>query len=120
MPTILFGYSANIAPNGGGYGGALTGINNAGDTLGVHLEHADSSYPLINDRPIDGRFFWPTLPGVHLTNVFAINNAGQILVAGDPVPQVPEPEMYATLIAGLALVNLVIRQRRGKLSGVQV
>ncbi|MBN9124815.1 MAG: hypothetical protein BGO99_00020 [Nitrosospira sp. 56-18] len=43
-----------------------------------------------------------------LTEAFAINNHGQIIAAGEaPIPPISEPETYALLLAGLALIGIM-------------
>jgi hypothetical protein len=49
------------------------------------------------------------LPGEAVLNyAIAINNFGQVIAAA-----VPEPESYALLLAGLALIGAVLWRRKG-------
>jgi probable HAF family extracellular repeat protein len=47
--------------------------------------------------------------GVMLTQAVDINNNGQVIATG-----IPEPETYALMLAGLALIGFVARQKRGR------
>ena len=47
--------------------------------------------------------------GVVLTSAFAINNVGQV-IAHASVSVVPEPESYALMLAGLALISVMARR----------
>ena len=46
--------------------------------------------------------------GIILTNARDINNNGQVIAAG----MVPEPESYALLLTGLALVGFIARRKK--------
>jgi hypothetical protein len=126
-------YSAGITgPDGSGvanidneatviYGTELHGINNAGDAVGIidyaHMEDPNAGFIQAHLSAFRNLTWDFRSKGVALTDAVAINNAGQILAIGSGanlIPPVPEPKMYATLIAGLALVSLVIRQSRGE------
>ena len=49
--------------------------------------------------------------GVTLTEAVAINNAGQVIAVAT-ISVIPEPEIYALFLAGLALIGLVAVERR--------
>jgi len=49
--------------------------------------------------------------GAFIEKANGINNHGQIIVTIDGVPAVPEPETYAMLLAGLALIGFMARRR---------
>ena len=46
--------------------------------------------------------------GIILTNARDINNNGQVIAIG----MVPEPESYALLLTGLALVGFIARRKK--------
>ncbi len=46
--------------------------------------------------------------GVILTEARGINNAGQVIAIGT----IPEPEVYALFLAGLALIGFVARRKK--------
>ncbi|MBN9127787.1 MAG: PEP-CTERM sorting domain-containing protein [Nitrosospira sp.] len=50
--------------------------------------------------------------GVILVNPIAINNAGQVIAYGY-ITVVPEPESYALLLAGLALLAALVHRKKG-------
>ena len=46
--------------------------------------------------------------GVILTQATGINNSGQVIAIGT----IPEPEIYALFLAGLALVGFIARRKK--------
>ena len=46
--------------------------------------------------------------GIILTEAVDINNLGQVIAIGT----IPEPEIYALFLAGLALVGFVVRRKK--------
>ena len=50
--------------------------------------------------------------GIVLTQAIAINNLGYV-IALSPVGPVPEPSSYALMLAGLALINFMLRRGSG-------
>ncbi|SFH42836.1 PEP-CTERM protein-sorting domain-containing protein [Nitrosospira sp. Nsp14] len=102
----------------GGNGSEARAINNAGQVVGSSamghsgiaggpdIEHAFVTGPngagmmdlnLLVDLPV----------GVVLTHANDINNNGQVVAIGI----VPEPETYALLLAGLALIGFIARRK---------
>jgi probable HAF family extracellular repeat protein len=88
----VVGYSESAGPHGFYFAAPfITGLNGAGMTDLNSL--------------IDRRH------GVTLIDAYKINNAGQVLAVG----VIPEPEIYALFLAGLALVGFIARRK--KMSG---
>lgn len=52
--------------------------------------------------------------GVVLTNAIAVNNIGQVIADASVsiVPEVPEPESYALMLVGLALIGVIMRRKQ--------
>ncbi len=103
---------------GGNYSGALA-INNAGQAVGFSgighpvypggpdIEHAFITGP--NGAGMMDLNLLVDLPeGIILTNARDINNNGQVIAAG----MVPEPESYALLLTGLALVGFIAWRKK--------
>jgi probable HAF family extracellular repeat protein len=95
---------------GGGYSQAY-GINNAGEVVGVSSlpgEHARAFITGPDGLGIKDINTLVDLPqGVSLTSAIDINNNGQVIAAG----VIPEPETYALMLAGLALVGAMARRK---------
>ena len=97
-----------------------SGINDAGQVVGQSFL-ADTCFDC-EPRPLSHAFITgPSgagmidlnslvdLPaGVILTEATAINNAGQVIAIGI----VPEPESYALLLAGLAVIGFIARRKK--------
>ena len=96
---------------GGSYSRAW-GINDAGQVAGSSGEHAFITGP--DGTGMTDLNSLVDLPaGVVLTGASGINNAGQVIASGnDPIPAIPEPESYALLLAGLALIAVVARRKK--------
>jgi probable HAF family extracellular repeat protein len=103
---------------GGDYSEAVA-INNVGQVVGrsamghpvypggPDIEHAFITGP--NGTGMMDLNFLVDLPeGIILTNAMDINNAGQVIAIGT----IPEPESYALLLAGLALVGFIARRKK--------
>ena len=90
---------------GGSYSRAW-GINDAGQVAGSSGEHAFITGP--DGTGMTDLNSLVDLPaGVVLTGASGINNAGQVIAT-----IIPEPESYALLLAGLALVAVVARRKK--------
>jgi len=75
-------------PAGGTYYAFITGTDGAGMTDLNSLVHLPN--------------------GATLTEARGINNAGQVIAIGT----IPEPESYALLLAGLALIGFIARRKK--------
>jgi probable HAF family extracellular repeat protein len=98
---------------GGNYSVAI-GINDAGQVVGRSgtaaegLEHAFITGPN-GAGMVDLNSLVNLPPGVILAYAFGINNAGQVIAMA---PAIPEPEVYALFLAGLALVGFMARRKK--------
>jgi probable HAF family extracellular repeat protein len=102
-------------PNGVGMidlgGGAASGINDAGQVVGVFYTAAGERHAFITGpngegiTDLNSLVEWPA--GIVLREAVDINNAGQVLVTA----LIPEPQSYALMIAGLILLGLVARRK---------
>ncbi|SFH44465.1 PEP-CTERM protein-sorting domain-containing protein/MYXO-CTERM domain-containing protein [Nitrosospira sp. Nsp14] len=89
------------------------GINDAGQVVGKS-DTATGAYHAFITGPYGAGMAdlnsLVSLPGTAvLTEARGINNHGQIAVIGSPIP---EPEMYAMLLAGLGLLGFIARRRK--------
>ena len=101
------------------------GINDVGQVVGS----SDTSVPgILGPGPTHAFITGPNgmgvtdlnslihLPtGVVLTDAVAINNMGQVIALAN-VGVVPEPESYALMLAGLALIGVIVWRQRDMLS----
>jgi probable HAF family extracellular repeat protein len=89
-----------------------TGINAAGQVVGESQTGSFLSHAFITGHNGVGMADLNSLvdlpAGVFLTKAFAINNTGQVIVTA----LVPEPESYALMLAGLALMGVVVRRKQ--------
>ena len=94
-----------------------TDINNTGEVVG-NIQRADGStqIPFITGPDGAGATDLNSLvhmpAGIVLTQAIAINNLGYVIALSPvgPVSPVPEPSSYALMLAGLALINFVLRR----------
>ena len=92
-------------------------INNTGEVVG-NIHHADGNtqIPFITGPNGAGATDLNSLvhmpAGIVLTQAIAINNLGYV-IALSPVGPVPEPSSYALMLAGLALINFMLRRGSG-------
>lgn len=94
-----------------------TDINNKGEVVG-YIHHADGSTQIpfitgpngVGATDLNSLVHMPA--GVVLTQAIAINNLGYV-IALSPVSTVPEPSSYALMLAGLALINFMLRRASG-------
>jgi probable HAF family extracellular repeat protein len=94
----------------GGADSTATGINDAGQVVGWS-QTAGGAYHAFITGPngaemMDLNSVVDLPAGLILTNATAINNAGQV------VAFIPEPEVYALFLAGLALVGFMTWRKR--------
>ncbi len=96
----------------GGVYGSATGINDAGQVTGW-LDTAAGYRAFItgpNGVGMDDLNSLVNLPaGVVLERALAINNMGQVVALASIVP---EPESYALMLAGLALIGVMVRRKQ--------
>ena len=101
----------------GGYGDSTyaNAVNDAGQVVGDFYMAGGAQHAFITGPDGAGMMDLNSLVdvpgGVILISAAGINNSGQVLAIGI----VPEPEIYALFLAGLALVGFVARRR--KMSG---
>ena len=92
---------------------AAFGINDAGEVVGYSATAGGARHAFITGPNGAGMMDLNSLVdmpgGVILEQATGINNAGQVIAIGI----VPEPEIYALFLAGLALVGFVARRRKG-------
>jgi probable HAF family extracellular repeat protein len=102
---------------GGEYSSAL-GINDSGQVVGyfgIGFGSVEDHRRAFVTGPngvgmVDLSSLVDNLPaGIILTQAYDINNAGQVIAIASTIP---EPESYAVLIAGLALMGVVVRRKR--------
>jgi probable HAF family extracellular repeat protein len=98
----------------GGYGSQAFGINDAGQVVGWFATAEGNHHAFVTGHNGEGMTDLDSLidlpKGVSLTEATGINNNGQIIALG----VVPEPESYALMLAGLALMGTVVwRKQRG-------
>jgi probable HAF family extracellular repeat protein len=97
---------------GGSYSPAY-GINDAGQLVGA-FSMGHSYYHAFATGP-DGVGFTDlnslvSVPGI--SQAFAINDHGQVVVVESIFSSIPEPETYALLLAGLGLIGIMVRRRK--------
>lgn len=92
-------------------------INNAGQVVGLshHFEDPYNRSAFITGPNGEGMTDLNSLVElpqgvIRLTQAFSINNNGQVIAAG----LVPEPEIYALMLAGLGLVGFMARRRKDR------
>ena len=99
----------------GGVYSSATGINDAGQVVGYSDTAGGAHHAFITGPNGAGMMDLNSLVdlpgGVILDQATGINNAGQVIAIGI----VPEPEIYALFLAGLALVGFIARRK--KMSG---
>ncbi len=96
---------------GGDYSYAY-GINDAGQVVGKSDTAGGAHHAFITGPDGAGMMDLNSLVdlpgGVILTEATGINNAGQVIAIGI----IPEPEIYALFLAGLALVGFIARRKK--------
>ncbi len=106
-------------PNGMGMrdlgGGQARGINNAGQVVGWSYTASGGQHAFITGHNGDGIMDLNSLAdmpdGVVLIAATGINDAGQVIAEGY-ASIIPEPEVYALFLAGLALVGFIARRKK--------
>ena len=89
------------------------GINNAGQVVGYSDTAEGSRHAFVTGPDGAGMMDLNSLSlvglpaGVVLQSATGINNAGQVIATA-----IPEPEVYALFLAGLALVGFVARRKK--------
>lgn len=94
----------------GGRGSYAHGINDAGQVVGVSDTAEGFPHAFITGPNGAGMIDLNSLVNAPLEEATAINNAGQVVAVG-VIPAVPEPEIFALFVAGLALTGFMARQR---------
>lgn len=96
---------------------AASAINDAGQVVGtshVVKNDYDSRRAFVTGLNGEGMVNLNSLldlpKGVILTSATAINNNGQVIALG----VIPEPETYALMLAGLGIVGLMVRRKKGE------
>ena len=97
---------------GGNYSLAL-GINDAGQVVGTSYTAGGPQHAFItgpDGRMMDLNSLVDLPAGTVLTDATGINNAGQMIANAAVV--IPEPQSYALLLAGVALIAVIIRRKK--------
>jgi probable HAF family extracellular repeat protein len=96
-------------------GGQARGINNAGQVVGWSYTASGGEHAFITGHNGDGIMDLNSLAdmpdGVVLIAATGINDAGQVIAEGY-ASIIPEPEVYALFLAGLALVAFIARRKK--------
>jgi probable HAF family extracellular repeat protein len=97
----------------GGNRSEAFGINDAGQVVGQSYGPDGHGYAFITGPNGVGMSYLGALvdlpTGAILTSAADINNMGQVIVSASIVP---EPESYALMLAGLALMGAVVRRKQ--------
>jgi probable HAF family extracellular repeat protein len=105
----------------GGANSWATGINDAGQVVGWSDMAGDSTNHAFITGPngmgmVDLNSLVDLPAGVVLTNARDTNNMGQVIatsvIATGIVPEVPEPDSYALMLAGLTLMGAMVRRKQ--------
>ena len=88
------------------------GINDAGQVVGYSHTAGGAQHAFITGPDGAGMMDLNSLvdvpAGVILISATGINNSGQVIAIGT----IPEPEIYALFLAGLALVGFIARRKK--------
>ena len=88
------------------------GINDAGQVVGASETAGGADHAFITGPDGVGMMDLNSLVdapgGVILETAAGINNSGQVIAIGT----IPEPEIYALFLAGLALVGFIARRKK--------
>jgi probable HAF family extracellular repeat protein len=103
----------------GTLGGAVSyaeGINDAGQVVGLSFIANGQFHAFITGPDGVGMTDLASVvnapTGFYFSDATAINNHGQLVTNALPVvPAIPEPEIYAMLLAGLGLLGSIARRR---------
>ena len=99
----------------GGPRSLAAGINDVGQVVGMSDAFPGSPRAFITSPDGRGMMDLNSLvdlpPGVGLVGATAINDAGQLTALGWIAP-IPEPEISALLLAGLALIGFMARRKK--------
>jgi len=99
----------------GGTDSQADGINDAGQVVGVSETVFGGPHAFITGPDGAGMVDLNSLislpAGVTLTEAVAINNSGQVVAVGTAAV-IPEPEVYALFLAGLALVGFIAGRKK--------
>jgi probable HAF family extracellular repeat protein len=98
--------------DGDGGGSLAFGINASGQVVGWSFTATNDVHRAFITGPngegmTDLNSLVDLPAGVFLTEAVAINNMGQVIAQA-----VPEPESYALMLAGLALMGAVVRRKQ--------
>lgn len=101
----------------GGDESGPTGINNAGQVVGWYGKEGDL-HAFITGPDGEGMMDLNSLldlpNGLVLGAPIDINNAGQVIAWGSIIPSIPEPEIYALLLAGLTVVGFMAQHKKAE------
>ena len=98
----------------GGANSGANGINDAGQVVGYSGTAGDATIHAFITGPngagmMDLNSLVDLPAGLVLEQATGINNAGQVIAFGAIIP---EPEIYALLLSGLALVGFIARRKK--------
>jgi probable HAF family extracellular repeat protein len=106
---------ADLGTLGGNYSTA-SGINASGQVVGRSYTATNDSHTFITGPNGVGMTDLNSLVHVPGGGTFIeasdINDAGQVIAIAIVMPTVPEPESYALLLAGLALIGLITQRKK--------
>jgi probable HAF family extracellular repeat protein len=89
------------------------GINDAGQVVGDFVMVGGSTHAFVTGPDGAGMMDLNSLVdvpgGLVLTEAHGVNNSGQVIASAQVIP---EPEIYALFLAGLAIVGLIARRKK--------